>query len=170
MPKANQTPEQAARDIIDRMLEQAGWKVQSKDRIDLSAGPGIAVREYQTDIGPADYVFFVNKKAVGVIEAKPENWGQNITKVETQSGGYAAAKLKWLNNQEPLPFVYESTGVLTRFTDTTRSKAALPRDIQLPSAGNTPTVARSAGLVCAHGSRGYPSWIPRDSENAKSKQ
>ena len=118
MPKANQTPEQAARDIIDGMLEQAGWKVQSKDRIDFSAGPGITVREYQTDIGPADYVLFVNKKAVGVIEAKPENWGQNITKVEAQSGGYAAAKLKWLNNQEPLPFVYESTGVLTRFTDT----------------------------------------------------
>ena len=64
MPKANQTPEQAARVIIDRMLEQAGWKVQSKDRIDFSAGPGIAVREYQTDIGPADYVLFVNKKAV----------------------------------------------------------------------------------------------------------
>ena len=118
MPKANQTPEQAARDIIDGMLEQAGWKVQSKDRIDFGAGLGIAVREYQTDIGPADYVLFVNKKAVGVIEAKPENWGQNITKVEAQSGGYAAAKLKWVNNQEPLPFAYESTGVLTRFTDT----------------------------------------------------
>ena len=118
MPKPNQTPEQAARDIIDGMLEQASWKVQSKDRIDFSAGPGIAVREYQTDIGPADYVLFVNKKAVGVIEAKPEAWGQNITKVEAQSGGYAAARLKWVNNQEPLPFVYESTGVLTRFTDT----------------------------------------------------
>ena len=118
MPKPNQTPEQAARDIIDGMLEQAGWKVQDKDEIDFGAGPGIAVREYQTDIGPADYVLFVNKIAVGVIEAKPENWGQNITKVEAQSGGYAAAKLKWVNNQEPLPFVYESTGVLTRFTDT----------------------------------------------------
>ena len=118
MPKPNQTPEQAARDIIDGMLEQAGWEVQAKDRIDFGAGLGIAVREFQTDIGPADYVLFVNKKAVGVIEAKPEDWGQNITKVEAQSGGYAAAKLKWVNNQEPLPFVYESTGVLTRFTDT----------------------------------------------------
>ena len=117
MPKANQTPEQAAREVIDGMLEQAGWCVQSRDRIDFSAGPGIAVREYQTDVGPADYVLFVRRKAVGVIEAKPENWGQNITNVEGQSGGYAAAELKWLNNQEPLPFVYESTGVLTRFTD-----------------------------------------------------
>ena len=163
MPKANQTPEQAARDIIDGMLEQAGWKVQSKDRIDFGAGLGIAVREYQTDVGPADYVLFVNKKAVGVIEAKPENWGQNITKVEAQSGGYAAAKLKWLNNQEPLPFVYESTGVLTRFHGYARSEAPVPRDIQIPSAEYTATVGRSAGLppntlpeaICP-GSRGTP--------------
>ena len=42
---------------------------------------------------------------------------QKITTVEDQSGTYAAAKLKWVNNEEPLPFVYESTGVLTRFTD-----------------------------------------------------
>ncbi len=118
MPKANQTPEERARDIIDGMLRQAGWNVQSKDRIDFGAGSGIAAREYRTDIGPADYVLFVGRKPVGVIEAKPESWGQNITKVEAQSGGYAAAKLKWLSNQEPLPFVYESTGVLTRFTDT----------------------------------------------------
>ena len=99
------------------MLEAAGWKVQDKNAINFNAGPGIAVREYQTDIGPADYVLFVDKNAVGVIEAKPEEWGHKITTVEEQSAGYAAAKLKWVNNKEPLPFVYESTGVITRFTD-----------------------------------------------------
>ena len=114
----NRTPEQQARDNIDLMLEQAGWKVQSKKKIDFSAGFGIAVREYQTDVGPADYVLFIDKKPVGVVEAKPEEWGQKITTVEEQSAGYAAAKLKWVNKKEPLPFVYESTGVLTRFTDT----------------------------------------------------
>ena len=113
----NRFPEQLARDKIDVMLEQAGWKVQSKDKIDFSAGLGIAVREYQTSVGPADYVLFVDKNPVGVVEAKPENWGQNITVVEEQSGGYASANLKWVNNTEPLPFVYESTGVVTRFTD-----------------------------------------------------
>ena len=91
MRSANQTPEQEARDKIDAMLGQAGWKVQSKKRIDLGAGLGIAVREYQTDIGPADYVLFVDKKPVGVVEAKPENWGHNITAVEEQSGSYASA-------------------------------------------------------------------------------
>ncbi len=118
MADENRTPEQKARDNIDAMLAAAGWKVQSKDKIDFSAGFGIAVREYQTDVGPADYVLFIDKKPVGVVEAKPEDWGQRITTVEEQSGAYAAAKLKWLNNAEPLPFIYESTGVLTRFTDT----------------------------------------------------
>ena len=117
MPPRNQSPEQKARDNIDKMLEGAGWQVQDKTAINFNAGPGIAVREYQTDVGPADYVLFVGQNAVGVIEAKPENWGQNITTVEDQSSGYAEAKLKWINNNEPLPFVYESTGVITRFTD-----------------------------------------------------
>ena len=117
MRSANQTPEQAARDKIDTMLEQAGWKVQSKKKIDFSASLGIAVREYQTDIGPADYVLFIDKKPIGVVEAKPKKRGHNITTVEEQSASYASAKLKWLNNTEPLPFVYESTGVLTRFTN-----------------------------------------------------
>ena len=117
MPKANQTLEQAARDNIDKMLSQAGWYVQDKNKINFAAGLGIAVREYQTDVRPADYVFFVDKVAVGVIEAKPESYGHKLTQVEGQSGGYAAAKLKWINNEQPLPFVYESTGIITRFTN-----------------------------------------------------
>ena len=117
MPKTNQTPEQAAREVIDEKLSQAGWFVQDRMKIDFSASLGIAVREYQTDVGPADYVLFIDKKPVGVVEAKPEGWGEKITTVEEQSAAYAAAKLKWVNNSEPLQFVYESTGVLTRFTD-----------------------------------------------------
>lgn len=117
MTTLNQNPEQIARDKIDAQLKEAGWIVQPAKAINFSAGLGIAVREYQTDVGPVDYALFVNQKAVGVIEAKPEDWGHKITTVEEQSTGYATAKLKWVNNKEPLPFVYESTGALTRFTD-----------------------------------------------------
>jgi len=113
----NQNPEQIARDKIDELLQASGWTVQNNKQIDFSSGQGQAVREYQTDVGPADYVLFVDKKAVGVIEAKRENIGHKITDVETQTEGYANATLKWVNNQEPLPFLYESTGVITRFTD-----------------------------------------------------
>jgi type I restriction enzyme, R subunit len=112
----NQNPEQFARDRIDALLRNAGWMVQPKSRIDWGAGLGIAIREYQTDVGPADYVLFVDRKPVGVIEAKREEAGHQLITVEEQSSEYASSKLKYLNN-EPLPFVYESTGVVTRFTD-----------------------------------------------------
>lgn len=64
----NQNPEQIARDRIDEMLRQAGWAVQAKDKINFNAAKGIAVREYTTSVGPADYVLFVNQKPIGIIE------------------------------------------------------------------------------------------------------
>ena len=113
----NQAPEQAARVNIDRQLGAAGWAVQEKSRIDWRAAEGIAVRHYRTGDGKeADYVLFVDKKPVGIIEAKKEAAGHLLTAVEEQSKRYAQSKLKYLDN-DPLPFVYESTGVLTRFTD-----------------------------------------------------
>ncbi|MCY4563252.1 MAG: DEAD/DEAH box helicase family protein, partial [Gammaproteobacteria bacterium] len=118
MPQeVNQTPEEAARDRIDARLRKAGWHVQSRDAIDFNAGLGIAVREYPTDTGPADYVLFCDRQAVGVIEAKADDWGERITTVEPQSERYANAELKWVSNSEPLPFLYESTGQITRFTN-----------------------------------------------------
>jgi type I restriction enzyme, R subunit len=113
---SNQNPEQIARDNIDKRLLACGWVIQAKTKINLDASLGIAIKEYQTDIGPADYVLFVNKKPVGIIEAKREEEGVHLTVHEEQSEGYATAKLKYLNN-EKLPFVYESTGEVTRFTD-----------------------------------------------------
>jgi type I restriction enzyme R subunit len=112
----NQNPEQIARDNIDKLLRNAGWAIQSAKKINWNESTGIAIKEYQTDVGPADYVLFVDRKPVGIVEAKKEEAGQNLSTVEEQSTGYANAKLKYLNN-DPLRFVYESTGVLTRFTD-----------------------------------------------------
>ncbi len=113
----NQNPEQIARDRIDELLSASGWVVQDKKAINFNVGLGMAVHEYLTDVGPADYVLFVDKQAVGIIEAKKAEPGQNITTVEYQTESYAAAKLKWVNNRQPLPFLYESTGTITRFTD-----------------------------------------------------
>ena len=112
----NLTPEQKARQNIDRMLVQAGWVVQDYKKIDFKAGQGIAVREYPTDSGPADYMLLVNKKPVGVIEAKRADEGHRISKVEEQSTRYATSELKHFGEVE-IPFLYESTGEITRFTD-----------------------------------------------------
>ena len=110
------TPEQKARILIDAMLKECGWDVQDKAAVDLGAKKGVAVREYLTDVGPVDYALFVDRKAVGVIEAKRAEEGMRLSVHEEQSQGYANAKLQYLNN-EPLPYVYESTGTVTRFTD-----------------------------------------------------
>lgn len=66
------TPEQKARQNIDTQLIQAGWIVQDLKDFNPSAGSGIAVREYPTKSGSADYILFVDRKPVGVIEAKKE--------------------------------------------------------------------------------------------------
>lgn len=113
----NQNPEQIARDKIDFMLKESGWVVQSKNEVDLGASKGVAVREYQAASGFADYVLFVDRKPVGIIEAKKADEGHKLTVAEDQSVEYANAKLKYLDN-DPLPFVFESTGTITRFRDT----------------------------------------------------
>ena len=73
------TPEQEARVNIDRLLEPAGWSVQNADSINLYASSGVAVREFplKSGHGTADYLLYVNQKAAGVVEAKPE--GSTLT-------------------------------------------------------------------------------------------
>ena len=117
MEYTNQNPEQKARDHIDRMLSAAGWVVQDKSSLNPNASLGVAVREYPTDVGPADYVLFVDRKAVGVIEAKRAEEGHHLLAAEDQAEGYAGATLKWANNNEPLSFIYESNALVTRFRD-----------------------------------------------------
>ncbi len=113
----NQDPEQIARDNIDKQLIACGWVIQDKDKINMNSALGVVVRYYLTQDGKeTDYVLFIDKKPVGVIEAKREEEGHRLTTVEEQSNEYANSKLKYLNN-DPLPFVYESTGDVTRFTD-----------------------------------------------------
>lgn len=111
------TPEALARQHIDHKLEQAGWIIQDMRAFNLGAGCGVAVREYPTDTGPADYVLFVNREAVGVIEAKKDSAGAVLTVAESQTARYANATLKWRKDTTPLRFLFEATGQIIRFTD-----------------------------------------------------
>ena len=111
-------PEEQARENIDRLLEQAGWVVQNPNSINLYAGSGIAVREFplKPGHGRADYLLYVNQKAIGVVEAKPEGFA--LAGVELQSEKYGAGLPDNLPAYlRPLPFLYESTGVETQFTN-----------------------------------------------------
>jgi len=110
----NMKPEEKARQKIDRMLEAAGWTVQDVQELNLSASPGVAVREFPMENGVADYLLFVDRMALGVVEAKPE--GTTLSGVADQSGKYIAVIPESLPHVEgPLPFTYESTGVETFF-------------------------------------------------------
>jgi type I restriction enzyme, R subunit len=112
------TPELKARVSIDALLQQAGWHVCNVSDANIHASTGVAIREFplNTGFGFADYLLYVNGKACGVIEAKKE--GATLTGVELQSGRYAQGLPTTLPAwRRPLPFVWESTGIETHFTN-----------------------------------------------------
>jgi len=111
------TPEAKARQAIDARLTSAGWVVQDMKQLNLGAARGVAVREYPTDTGPADYVLFVDREPRGIIEAKKDAAGENLTAAEAQTERYANATLKWRKGGQPLRFLFEATGQIIRFTD-----------------------------------------------------
>jgi len=78
------TPEQRARENIDRQLAQAGWVVQRFRDINLHAGRGIAATEFPGASGPSDYLLYVDRKAVGVVEAKPEGFTLSGYEIQTR--------------------------------------------------------------------------------------
>ena len=111
------TPEAKARQIIDKKLIQSGWVIQDLRQLNLSAGIGVAVREFPTSTGPADYALFVEGHPVGVIEAKKSTAAENLTTVEEQSSRYAHSTLKYVGSDYRIRFAYEATDKLIRFTD-----------------------------------------------------
>ena len=65
------TPEEKARRDIDRQLDQCGWLVQDRSEMHISAGPGVAVREFPMITGEADYLLYAGGKAIGVVANQP---------------------------------------------------------------------------------------------------
>ena len=115
-------PEARARLLIEKQLEQAGWVVQNRSEIDLVNHTGVAVRETIMDKGPgrADYLLYLDKRIVGVIEAKPS--GTTLTEVEWQSRRYAQGltkeqKLGAVLTRDELPFIFEASGTETHYTN-----------------------------------------------------
>ena len=168
------TPEKRARQQIDAALIEAGWHVQSRDAVNLNAGRGVAVREFRLKPGHgyADYLLYVDGQAVGVIEAKKE--GETLTGVEVQAEKYAAGMPEALPApHRPLPFLYQSTGVETRFTNRfdpaprsrrvfhfhqpgTLAEWAKASSLWLPTVGGQPDPARTSPRRCGRGSEPCP--------------
>lgn len=112
------TPEARARQDIDAQLAAAGWVVQSMSELNVHAARGIAIREFplKSGHGYADYLLYVDGQAVGVVEAKKT--GTPLTEFELQSEKYGSGVPAGVPAPiRPLPFLYQSTGVETRFTN-----------------------------------------------------
>jgi len=108
-------PEDKARVTIDVLLTHAGWAIQDLKQVNLGAQRGVAIREFSTLAGPTDYLLMVDRKAVGVVEAKKV--GETLTGVEVQNAKYREGLPPNLPvARSPLPFAYETTGIETRFT------------------------------------------------------
>ena len=108
-------PEARARLKIDELLTAAGWTVQDRAAANLAAARGVAVTEMSFTTGEPDYTLFVDGKALGTVEAKPE--GHPLAGVSEQSSKYIVGLPPELPAwRRPLPFTFESTGVETRFT------------------------------------------------------
>ena len=92
MTPTTEKDEAVTREEIDNKLIAAGWAVQDKKRINLMEKQGVAVREMDTDTGPADYMLFIDGIACGIIEAKRE--GAELGHVDIQSTRYATSHTK----------------------------------------------------------------------------
>jgi len=109
-------PEDEARKEIDELLGKAGWLVQDHKDLNLGAGLGVVVRYFPLKTGEADYVVFVDRRAVGAIEAKPK--GTTLSGVSEQTEKYLWGLPDSIPSVgKPLRFAYESTGVETFFRD-----------------------------------------------------
>ncbi len=112
--------EAQARLKIDADLRLAGWIIQDRAEMNLSAGLGIAVREVPMGDGRVDYLLYLNQRIVGVIEAKPA--GTTLAEVHLQAMRYASSltpgqKLNAVVAKGVLPFVYEASGTELYFSN-----------------------------------------------------
>ena len=92
--------------------------MQNREEMNLSVAQGVAVREFKLKQGHgyADYLLLVDGKAIGVLEAKAP--GHTLIGVEPQSTKYAHGLPDGFNPPiTPLPFLYVSTGGVTKFTN-----------------------------------------------------
>jgi type I restriction enzyme R subunit len=148
MPELN--PEQQARQQIDAQLAACGWVVQDYKQFNPGAGRGIALREVPLKSGTCDYLLLVDRKAVGVIEAKKA--GTLLSGVAEQSGHYAENLPTHVQSDADgaLPFLYESTGIETQFRD---ERDPEPRSRRVFAFHRPETLADGSGN-CPRWSRG----------------
>ena len=119
-------PEEKARVIIDRMFEEAGWKVVDRSGYAPNM-TAVAIREgLLKGNREADYLLFLNGKAVGILEAKRVEVDINSDVVKEQATLYTRRCPSWCQAwfpKEPLPIAYVANSKEIMFYNTRKSNS-----------------------------------------------
>ncbi len=112
------TPEEKARVKIDKMFDEAGWKVVNREDFSPTI-TAAAIREGLLKGNlEADYFLFINGKAVGVLEAKREEVNVDSSSVHDQVEHYIKSVPNcYQTYSNPLPLAYLSNGNDVFFRD-----------------------------------------------------
>ena len=142
-----ETPEQKARREIDANLTAAGWLVQERDDLDLTAGRGIAVREFpmKSGFGFADYLLYLDRKAIGAVEAKAGGHAHRRRSAVGQVRRRPARQSSRAPTPAAVPVRVERLGDLLH--QRPRPDAAQPAGLQLPPTRDARGVGRAAGAA-----------------------
>lgn len=109
----------ATRRIIDEQLRELGWEADTAElRYDKGARPqagkAVAIAEWPTETGPADYVLFIGLEAIAVVEAKraSKNIPGDIEQAKRYSDGLLDATPveggPW--GKHKVPFLFATNG------------------------------------------------------------
>ncbi len=103
-------PERKAREKIDRLLNDAGWAIVDRERYSPNVS-AVAIEEAVLQGAlEADYLLFLDGKAIGVLEAKKETTPLAEI-VANQAENYSRRVSDWYQTWfTPLPLIYLSNG------------------------------------------------------------
>ncbi len=111
-------PEEKARQWIDRKLEEAGWAVINRNEFTPDSR-AVAVRETLLKGNKeADYVLFLDGKAIAILEAKRHEIQLDNQSLIHQAESYAYNLPFWVcSYSSPVPFVFLSNGIEIAYRD-----------------------------------------------------
>jgi len=100
-----------------RAVAGSGWRCRTTTASTTPRRPTLRSGIYNEHRAGRVRAFFGTGRRCASSKPSPIPGGAKMTTVEEQSSGYAAARLKWIENSKSFKFIYEAICVLTRFTD-----------------------------------------------------
>lgn len=114
----NLTPEQKARKVIDQLFLNSGWEVVDRDSYSPITSAAAIEEGLLNHNLEADYLLFINGKAVGVLEAKKEDYNIDCDAVKAQAENYVRNVPTCYNKySDTLPLIFISNGKRILFKD-----------------------------------------------------